>query len=213
MIRLFSSFDFFIFYWSFFIMTIIFSLLLNKTFVLSSRNGNTLILNNLSSFFYSLKPLQFNKFNLVIGFRVFRLIFGLNFFSVFSYSFPFTSQFGPILLFAVCTCLSLVLFNFFRNFGGFASHFIPEGSPLGLSFFLFLIELVRNLIRPITLAVRLVANILAGHLLIILLSKIVFIFSPFVLFYYFLNIVEFFVRLIQSYIFCTIITLYLSEIH
>lgn len=91
-------------------------------------------------------------------------------------------------------------------------HFVPEGTPVFLIWFLFCVELVRNVIRSVTLMVRLLANILAGHLLIILLSQIVFSYYFFALFYIGLNLVELFVSLIQAYIFITMISLYFSEI-
>lgn len=81
-----------------------------------------------------------------------------------------------------------------------------------------LIELVRNLIRPITLCVRLTANMIAGHLLITLLGNalislrrsylsLVFIGVPMVL-----TVLETAVAVIQSYVFITLITLYVTEV-
>lgn len=95
-------------------------------------------------------------------------------------------------------------------------HLIPVGTPFALVFFMFLIELVRNLIRPITLSVRLLANVLSGHLLIVLLSYMVSFFRLtgfFGFFFYSLLVsVELLVSLIQSYIFCTLVCLYYSEL-
>jgi len=83
--------------------------------------------------------------------------------------------------------------------------------------FMVLIELVRNLIRPITLCVRLTANMIAGHLLMSLLggalikvslhSSLIMISAPIVL-----RILEGAVAFIQSYVFITLITLYTAEI-
>lgn len=80
-----------------------------------------------------------------------------------------------------------------------------------------LIELVRNIIRPITLCVRLTANLIAGHLLLSLLgnalTRINFglrIFSlpaPLIL-----TILEAAVACIQAYVFITLITLYTTEV-
>ena len=53
-----------------------------------------------------------------------------------------------------------------------AAHLVPEGCPLGLSFVLVLVERVSHLIRPFTLSVRLAANIMAGHLIVGLVSGI-----------------------------------------
>lgn len=50
-------------------------------------------------------------------------------------------------------------------------HLTPIGTPTPLINFIVIIETIRNIIRPITLAVRLTANIVAGHLLMRLLSR------------------------------------------
>ena len=83
--------------------------------------------------------------------------------------------------------------------------------------FIVLIELVRNIIRPITLCVRLTANLIAGHLLITLLgnslisisSKISFlsVVAPLTL-----TVLESAVACIQAYVFITLITLYITEV-
>lgn len=214
MMRLFSSFDLFFFYVRNFILVFLFFFLTTLTFF-----KNSLILSFISirkileEFFYSLKPKRFNKISILISISTILFIFLFNFFSIFPYRFPYTSQFGLILSFALILWARFILFNFFNNIKGFISHSIPEGTPLFLTVFLFLIELIRNIIRPITLTVRLVANILAGHLLIILLSKLaIFNFIGF-LSYLLLNIVEILVSLIQAYIFTTIVILYFSEIN
>jgi len=52
------------------------------------------------------------------------------------------------------------------------AHLVPIGTPPILIPFIVLIELIRTIIRPLTLAVRLTANIIAGHLLLVLLSSL-----------------------------------------
>lgn len=78
-----------------------------------------------------------------------------------------------------------------------------------------LIETVRNLIRPITLSVRLIANIIRGHLLIHLLSsislfgEILFIISiPLIII---LIVLETAVAFIQRFVFAILVTLYINE--
>jgi len=91
------------------------------------------------------------------------------------------------------------------------------GTPLILINFIVLIELVSNIIRPITLSVRLCANIVAGHLLLSLLSN--FSLNRFIYFYYslsgllILGILEIAVALIQGYVFITLVSLYSTEIY
>jgi F-type H+-transporting ATPase subunit a len=80
-----------------------------------------------------------------------------------------------------------------------------------------IIELTRNIIRPITLCVRLTANLIAGHLLITLLgnalislsfySFMISLFVPLLL-----TILESAVAFIQAYVFITLVTLYTTEV-
>jgi len=51
------------------------------------------------------------------------------------------------------------------------AHLVPMGTPSVLIPLIVIIEITRNLIRPIALAVRLTANLIAGHLLIALLGN------------------------------------------
>jgi F-type H+-transporting ATPase subunit a len=84
------------------------------------------------------------------------------------------------------------------------SHLVPAGCPIYLISFIIFIELIRLSIRPITLRVRLIANITAGHLLLFLVSQ--FIIPSFLLI-----LLEIIVRLIQAFVFSLLLSLYLSE--
>lgn len=212
MTRLFSPFDKAIFYFPLAFIVITFVLLLSLVPRINPLSSLISFLHKrLGGFFSSLKPILFNKIRASLFLRVFTLLMFCNFFSVFPYNFPSTSQVSFVLLISGSFWLRVVLFSLVNNSKGFFSHLIPEGTPIPLTALLFLIELIRNLIRPLTLTVRLVANILAGHLLIRLLSSLVFIFGASGILYVGLNIVEIFVALIQAYIFTTIIVLYFSE--
>jgi len=61
--------------------------------------------------------------------------------------------------------LAYKLFQFF-------SHFTITGRPIGLIPFLKIIEVIRKLIRPITLGVRLAVKLITGHLLLRMFRKI-----------------------------------------
>ena len=81
-----------------------------------------------------------------------------------------------------------------------------------------LIETIRNVIRPGTLAVRLAANIIAGHLLLTLLgntgpSLSLSILSILIFSQILLLILESAVAIIQSYVFAVLRTLYTREIN
>jgi F-type H+-transporting ATPase subunit a len=86
-----------------------------------------------------------------------------------------------------------------------------------LMFFMVVIETVRIVIRPLTLAVRLSANIMAGHVILGLISSVSFyrtyrfVFRALVQIIFF--ILELSVALIQPYVFFTLISLYKSELN
>lgn len=105
--------------------------------------------------------------------------------------------------------------GFITNFTKSCAHLVPEGSPLVLSPFIVLIERVRHLIRPFTLSVRLAANIMAGHLIIGLLSRIrlfrIFGFIGSLFLQNVLLILEFGVSVIQGFVFRILVLLYALE--
>jgi len=96
------------------------------------------------------------------------------------------------------------------------AHITPLGRPNVLAPFLVFIELIRRLIRPLTLSVRLTVNIISGHILIeILLSpleniiiRLKFIFYVLILPIFFLEIVVCFV---QAFVISSLRRLYLRE--
>lgn len=104
------------------------------------------------------------------------------------------------------------------NLGRFLAHLVPVGTPYVLIPFIVLIEFVRNIIRPITLSVRLAANLVAGHLLITLIrSPIVNTSYVSIILLlrglYMLIILESAVAFIQAYVFRILRTLYLREVN
>lgn len=91
---------------------------------------------------------------------------------------------------------------------------VPNGTPLVLMPFIVLIESIRIAIRPITLSVRLTANIVAGHLLLrlagegferILSISVLFVCQTM------LMALEVAVAAIQAYVFTVLVTLYSKE--
>jgi F-type H+-transporting ATPase subunit a len=82
--------------------------------------------------------------------------------------------------------------------------------------FMVIIETIRNIIRPGTLAVRLSANIIAGHLLLTLLGNQTALSERLVLLSLIstqiaLLVLEAAVAIIQAYVFMVLTSLYLSE--
>nr|WRW10872.1 ATP synthase F0 subunit 6 [Melampus sincaporensis] len=97
-----------------------------------------------------------------------------------------------------------------------AAHLAPEGAPAALTPFLILIETVSIVIRPLTLTVRLVANISAGHIVLSLIANCLTSLSVtgallLLTVSVGYNLFEIFVCIIQAYIFTLLISLYAQE--
>lgn len=106
---------------------------------------------------------------------------------------------------------------------GFFRHFLPTGTPLFLAPLIVVIELVSYLFRPVTLGLRIFANILAGHIMLKLfgdfcamlteafgglgLAAAILPLAGMVLMYF----VECAVFLIQSYIFIVLSAIYVKD--
>lgn len=98
-------------------------------------------------------------------------------------------------------------------------HLLPEGTPTPLIPILIIIETISLMIRPLALAVRLTANLTAGHLLIQLIATAAFVLintMPVVailtsLVLFLLTLLEVAVALIQAYVFVLLLSLYLQE--
>lgn len=96
------------------------------------------------------------------------------------------------------------------------AHLVPLGTPLPLAPFIVYIEAIRNFIRPLTLAIRLAANMVAGHLILVLISAQCTTVSLFILIrvaLLALLVLEIAVRLIQAYVFATLYLLYCDEVN
>nr|YP_010535562.1 ATP synthase F0 subunit 6 [Alectorobius guaporensis]UYB78344.1 ATP synthase F0 subunit 6 [Alectorobius guaporensis]UYB78357.1 ATP synthase F0 subunit 6 [Alectorobius guaporensis] len=148
---------------------------------------------------------------------LFWFILSNNFLGLFPYIFTSTSHINLTTLLAIPSWLTLMLYGWINQTNYMFSHLVPSGTPMPLSMFMVLIETISNLIRPITLAVRLSANMISGHLLLCLLSNILekmpnlfLIIFPFMTI---LLILEMAVAMIQSYVFITLSSLYLNELN
>lgn len=136
------------------------------------------------------------------------------------YVFSSTSHLAVSLSLGLPLWISLILSAIFFNPRSVVAGLLPIGAPAPLNPFLAIIETVRILVRPITLSVRLTANIRAGHIVLTLIGNYLtarfFISSIFsivllITIQVFYTIFEFGIRLIQAYIFCLLITLYSDE--
>jgi len=149
---------------------------------------------------------------------LFSLILFNNFLGLFPYIFTRTSHLTLTLTLAIPLWLCFILYGWINHTQHIFAHLVPQGTPAVLIPFIVCIETIRNIIRPGTLAVRLAANIIAGHLLLTLLgntgpSLSYAIVSLLLIGQIALLVLESAVAIIQSYVFAILRTLYSREVN
>lgn len=149
---------------------------------------------------------------------LFSIILFNNFIGLFPYIFTRTSHLTLTLSLALPLWLCFILFGWINNTQHIFAHLVPQGTPAILIPFIVCIETIRNVIRPGTLAVRLTANIIAGHLLLTLLGNTGPSLSSILLVFLLITqiallVLESAVAIIQSYVFAVLRTLYSSEVN
>lgn len=127
---------------------------------------------------------------------------------------------------AVTGCLAVVAFivmvvNANKHFWGHLLN--PPGVPLGIKFLLVPIEIISLFIKPVALMIRLFANILAGHIVILSVISMIFIFGglskiagigfvpvslAFSIFMFFLELL---VAAIQAFIFANLTAVFIGQ--
>ena len=153
--------------------------------------------------------------NLIIFIRLIKLILIFNLFGLFPYVFTPTRHLNVNLALSLRLWIRFIIYGWSINTNKIFIHLVPINTPTVLINFIVLIESIRNIIRPWTLAIRLTANILAGHLLLSLLGNSIrnfILIIPFILIIQnILFILEISVAIIQSYVFSILRTLYFNE--
>jgi len=162
------------------------------------------------------------------GLKFFPLVFTLfifvlcsNFFGMIPGSFTVTSQIAVTLALACLVVGVVVVVGFAKHGIGFLKLFVPH-APLPLLFLLVPIELISFLTRPISLSVRLFANMLAGHTMLAVFGGFVVALgaaggvlsilsvAPMLLIIG-IMLLEFLVAFLQAYVFAILTCIYLNE--
>nr|YP_010462948.1 ATP synthase F0 subunit 6 [Epeorus bispinosus]UUJ36814.1 ATP synthase F0 subunit 6 [Epeorus bispinosus] len=149
---------------------------------------------------------------------LFSMIVFNNFLGLFPYIFTSSSHLTFTLALALPLWMSFMLYGWINHTQHMFAHLVPQGTPPVLMPFMVCIETISNVIRPGTLAVRLAANMIAGHLLMTLLgntgpSLSLTILSFLIIGQIALLVLESAVAIIQSYVFAVLSTLYSSEVN
>ncbi|MEI9993524.1 MAG: F0F1 ATP synthase subunit A [Rhizomicrobium sp.] len=154
-------------------------------------------------------------------FTLFIFVLFSNFFGMIPFTFTVTSQIAVTLTLASLVILMVVVTGFARHGLGFLKLFVPK-APFALLLLLVPIEVISFLTRPISLSVRLFANMLAGHTLLAVFAGFVILLggaggalsllsiAPMALIVA-IMLLELLVAFLQAYVFAILTCIYLNE--
>ncbi len=149
-------------------------------------------------------------------FALFMFILFCNLLGLIPYSFTPTSQIIVTFAMALVVFIGVTIIGFARHGLHFLSFFVPQGVPAFLLPLLVPIEIFSYLFRPISLAVRLFANMLAGHTMFQVFAGFVIAlgiiggWAPLV-FIGALYCLEVLIAFLQAYVFAILTCLYLND--
>ncbi|MFO7298075.1 MAG: F0F1 ATP synthase subunit A [Pseudomonadota bacterium] len=148
-------------------------------------------------------------------FTLFTYILVMNLLGMIPYSFTVTSHIIVTFALAALVFVVVTAIGFARHGLGYLKLFVPEGVPIWLMPLIVPIELISYLIRPISLSVRLFANMMAGHTMLkvfagFVVSLGIFGFAP-LLFTVAFTGLEFVVAFLQAFIFAVLTCIYLND--
>ncbi len=148
-------------------------------------------------------------------FTLFMFILFGNLLGLIPYSFTYTSHIVVTFALAATVFIGVTLIGIFRHGFHFLALFVPPGVPKPLLILLVPIELLSYCIRPFTLSIRLFANMVAGHTMLVIFAGFVgslgvFFFAPIVMDAA-IVLLEFLVAVLQAYVFTILSALYLRD--
>ena len=130
-------------------------------------------------------------------------------------SFTFTSHIVVTLALALVVWLGTTIIGFARHGAGFLKFFVPHGAPVWSAPLLVFIELISYLSRPVSLALRLFANMLVGHALLKTVAGFVFVLGVAGIIPLAATVaitaLEVLVAVLQAYVFAILSCIYLSD--
>ena len=149
-------------------------------------------------------------------FTLFMFILACNLVGLAPYSFTVTSHIAVTFALAITVFNGVTIVGFVKNGVGFLKFFVPSGVPAVMLVLLVPIEVLSYFIRPMSLSVRLFANMLAGHTLLkvfggfVISLGLLFGWVPFVFIIAFTGL-ELLIAFLQAYVFTILACLYLND--
>nr|AFI23465.1 ATP synthase F0 subunit 6 [Hypselosoma matsumurae] len=179
---------------------------------------NKMMYNLMNMLFNELKMMMNNKKMLILFISLFMLIMMENMMGLMPYIFTSTSHLVFSMSMSVPLWMTMMMYGWTKKSQHMLSHLIPTGTPPLLMPFMVMIETISNMIRPGSLAVRLTANMIAGHLLMSLLGNNMnesdnWMMPLILTIQMIMMMFETAVSMIQAYVFSVLSTLYTSEVN
>jgi F-type H+-transporting ATPase subunit a len=132
------------------------------------------------------------------------------------YSFTVTSHYVITLALALVVFIGATIIGFIRNGFGYLKLFVPSGVPVFLLPLVIVIEIVSYFIRPMSLSIRLFANMMAGHMMLKVMAGFVVMLGvtagwlPLAAMVGLMGL-ELLVAALQAYVFALLTCMYLSD--
>jgi F-type H+-transporting ATPase subunit a len=163
------------------------------------------------------------------GMRFFPLVFSLfmfvliaNLFGMIPFFYTVTSQIIVTVALALLVFFTVTIYGFYRHGMHFLGLFVPQGVPAAIVPLVTIIEVISFLSRPLSLSVRLFANMLAGHITLKVFAGFVVTLSSLGAFGFLgsllpllmviaLTGLEFLVAFLQAYVFTILTCMYLND--
>lgn len=148
-------------------------------------------------------------------FSLFMFILFANLLGMIPGTFTVTSHIFVTFSLAALVFIGVTILGFINHGLGFFKLFVPSGVPIVLAPLLILIELISYLTRPVSLSVRLFANMMAGHTMMKVIAGFVVPLgiggvAP-VLFITALTGLEILIAALQAYVFAMLTCIYLND--
>lgn len=148
-------------------------------------------------------------------FTIFMFVLFGNMFGMIPYGFTFTSHIIVTFVMAIVVFIGVTMVGIAKHKLHFLTFFMPPGVPLLMAPLLVPIEIISYLSRPISLSVRLFANMLAGHTLLKVFAGFVIALGWFgvfpLAFVVALTGLEIVIAFLQAYVFAILTCLYLND--
>lgn len=181
-----------------------------------------ILMEHVYSFVFGLVKQQMNKKSqayLPIIFTLFMFILTANLIGMSLYSFTLTSHVTIAFTLSFAFFISIIVIGILIQKVAFLNTFIPQGAPKSLKPFLIVIEIISYFSRPLSLGIRLFANLMAGHTLLAILANFTFLISkknviisilPFFLIVAIVGL-EAMIAGLQAYVFTILVCIYLND--